>query len=110
MPKVLEPSGSYRFSYKSASAYLTQIDTHMYLLASLWSDNRRQGHARKLMEEIEQFVVEESSDILLIVAAYDQYGRFALTNQDLIDFYLRLGFYIDDPRPPVRMIWRHPDW
>lgn len=94
-----------RFEYGSATAMLSEIDDHVYLLSSVFARERGKGHATRLMQDIVDYVDEHEGVIFLTA---QQYGHptDGLNNRELLKFYSKFGFARDDryPKPPFRMI------
>lgn len=84
------------FRYRGASAYLSITELQepagqkVASLYEVFSKNRGQGEATKLMEEIVSYCKEENLPIWLDVEPYES-GNNGLNKEQLIKFYSKFG-------------------
>lgn len=83
------------FSHGGASCKLVPWDQDVYILMSLWSKFRGEGHASALMAEVINWADEHRATIFLGVQRYGP-PREGMNNAELIQFYSRYGFVIDE--------------
>lgn len=110
--------GTMRYHHEDASLQLTHLGKDVYLLASLWTEPafRRHGLATTLLRQITKMADERGMTLLLYVAPFGSgepgdAGLWA-TKAGVMDsgalkgFYFALGWVVDDPRDPIRMVRR----
>lgn len=84
------------FRYRGASAYLSIVEPHesagqkVAFLYEVFSKNRGQGEATKLLAEIVAYCKEENLPIWLDVEPYES-GNNGLNKEQLIKFYSKFG-------------------
>lgn len=90
------------FKVESASALLINNDDGSALLLNVHSDERGQGHATALMNDICTFADEKSVILILSVLRFGD-PHDGLDNNQLRAFYEKFGFVVTSTKPPVQM-------
>lgn len=97
------------FKYGSARAKLYQLESDLFALSDLWSEERGKGHATKVLQQIVDFADMERVTIKLIVQPYGHPIATSLDNRKLEGFYQRFGFERDEGgNPPPYTMTRYP--
>lgn len=92
------------FRYRSASANLTINSMGGAVLTSVWSGNRGQGEASKLLDLICEYADAHRLMLILTVRCFDHSKNPKLTDAQLVEFYSRHGFLrTDKDIEPIRM-------
>lgn len=81
-----------QFREESASAHLIMFNDHEAVLSSVKSENRRQGHARLLLQKIMEYADDNGIVITLTV---NRYGHpIGPPNEVLKALYSEFGFVV----------------
>lgn len=94
-----------KFRYEGASVILQPLEENRYLLTSLWSQTRGQGHAKGVLTKALDWADKRHICIELYVGVYGHPAQTALTNKQLIELYSKFGFEQTHKRP-IRMLRR----
>lgn len=100
-------SSVHDFEYKSASLTLILWDDDRASISSLFSGERRQGHATEVMHRAIKFVDQRCLTLALVVEAFGENG---MTNPELVDFYKKFGFNTNSTDEHLVYMERLPTW
>ena len=93
------------FNVGKASGRLLIWTDGVARVSGIISRNKGQGEGSELMTQICKYADENGLDLSLYVQRYGDPHQ-GLSNEQLISFYMKFGFYIeDDGKKPV-MMWR----
>jgi GNAT superfamily N-acetyltransferase len=94
------------FSHADASCKLVPVEPDVYLLMNMWSKTKGRGHGHSLLTEVCNWADEHRATIFLVV---QQYGppRQGLSNAQLVEFYGRHGFVVDERVKRSRQMIRY---
>ncbi len=97
------------FKYASALAMVYIFSDKTALISALQASERRKGHATELLRQIIEMADNAGIELYLTAFPFKAHGRAAMTRDQLVQFYKKLGFESESIDRAVNMVRRSQD-